>query len=143
MSRIYTVWGGRLRKMFCNIFSESSTGSWAELQLPCCPSKQWELPENIIRKTFYTTCRHRLYPTAEIPAACCSMGLVRACFEGSIVPTSFVLLPFYHEVLDHIPFSVFLLLSYRIQLWESNQFNAKQTPQSIGRTVEALFSLLL
>ena len=39
----FTVWGGRLRKMFCNMFSESSTGSWATLQLPCCPSKQGEL----------------------------------------------------------------------------------------------------
>ena len=48
-----TIWGGRLRKMFCNMFSESFTGSWAELQLPCCPSKQGELPEN---KTFYSTC---------------------------------------------------------------------------------------
>ena len=27
-----TEWGGRLRKRFCNIFSESSSGSWAELQ---------------------------------------------------------------------------------------------------------------
>ena len=33
--------------MFCNIFSESSTDSWAELQLPFCPSKQGELSENI------------------------------------------------------------------------------------------------
>ena len=32
-----TVWGSRSRKRFCNMFSESSTGSWAELQLPCCP----------------------------------------------------------------------------------------------------------
>ena len=34
-----TVWGGRLYKRFCNMFSDSSTGSWAELQLPCCPSR--------------------------------------------------------------------------------------------------------
>ena len=54
-----TVWGGRLRKRFCNMFSESSTGSWAELQLPCCPSKQGELPK-IYNKTFYTPCRPRL-----------------------------------------------------------------------------------
>ena len=39
MSSEDTVWGGRLRKIFCNMFSESSTGSWAEVQLPCCPSK--------------------------------------------------------------------------------------------------------
>ena len=40
-----TVWGGRLR----NRFSESSPGRWAELQLPCCPSKQEELPENMLQ----------------------------------------------------------------------------------------------
>ena len=44
-----TVWGGRLRKRFCNMFSESSTGSWAELQLAGCPSKQGELPENMLQ----------------------------------------------------------------------------------------------
>ena len=47
-----TVWGGRLRKRFCNMFSESSTGSWDELQLPCCPSKQGELPENMLQSLF-------------------------------------------------------------------------------------------
>ena len=41
-----TVWGGRFWKRFCNMFSESSTGSWAELQLPRCPSKQVRLQEN-------------------------------------------------------------------------------------------------
>ena len=41
-----TVWGGRLSKRLCNMYSESSTGSWAELQLPCSPSKQGELGEN-------------------------------------------------------------------------------------------------
>ena len=35
----YTVWGGRLSKRFFRMFPESSTGSWAELQLPCCPKK--------------------------------------------------------------------------------------------------------
>ena len=44
-----TVWGGRLRKRFCNMFSESSTGSWAELQVPWCTSKQGELPENMLK----------------------------------------------------------------------------------------------
>ena len=47
-----SVWGGRLRKRFCNMFSESSTGSWAELQLPCCPSKQGELQENMLQNLF-------------------------------------------------------------------------------------------
>ena len=49
VSHSATVWGGRLRKTFCNMFSESSTGSWAELQLPCCPSMQGELPENMLQ----------------------------------------------------------------------------------------------
>ena len=35
--------------MFCNMFSESFTGSWAELQLPCCPINQGELPENVLQ----------------------------------------------------------------------------------------------
>ena len=48
-----TFWGGRLRKMFCSMFSESSTGSWAELQLPCCPSKQGELPENMLQNLLH------------------------------------------------------------------------------------------
>ena len=30
----FTVWGGRLRKMFCNMFSESSTGRTAAAMLP-------------------------------------------------------------------------------------------------------------
>ena len=48
-----TVWGGRLRKRFCNMFSESSTGSWAELQMPCCPSKKEELPENTLQNLLH------------------------------------------------------------------------------------------
>ena len=34
------------------MFSESSTGSWAELQLPSCPSKQGELLENMLQNLF-------------------------------------------------------------------------------------------
>jgi len=34
------------------MFSESSTGSWAELQLPCCLSKKGELPENMLQNLF-------------------------------------------------------------------------------------------
>ena len=49
LSRSGTVWGGRLRKRFCNMLSESSTGIWAELQLPCCPSKQGELLANLLQ----------------------------------------------------------------------------------------------
>ena len=33
-------------------FVKCSTGSWAELQLPCCPSKQGELSENILQNHF-------------------------------------------------------------------------------------------
>ena len=47
-----TVWGGRLWTRFCNMFSESSTGRWAELQLPCCPRKQGEFPENMLQNLF-------------------------------------------------------------------------------------------
>ena len=36
-------------EMFCKMFSESSPGRWAVLQLPCCPSKEGELSENIIQ----------------------------------------------------------------------------------------------
>ena len=48
-AHVHTVWGGRLCKRFCNQFSESSTGSWVELQLPFCPSKQGELPKNMLQ----------------------------------------------------------------------------------------------
>ena len=34
---------------FCKMFSESSPGCWAVLQLPCCPSKQGELSENLLQ----------------------------------------------------------------------------------------------
>ena len=33
----------------CKLFSESSTGCWAILQLPCCPTKQGEFLENILQ----------------------------------------------------------------------------------------------
>ena len=39
----------RFRKRCCNMFSESSTGCWAELQLPWCPRKQGEIPENMLQ----------------------------------------------------------------------------------------------
>ena len=52
---LYTVWGGRLRKMFCNMFSENSTGRWVLLlQLPCCPRKAGELSENILQNLFHS-----------------------------------------------------------------------------------------
>ena len=37
------AWGGDLFRRFCKLFSESSTGRWAVLQVPCWPSKQGEL----------------------------------------------------------------------------------------------------
>ena len=46
-----TVWGGKLKKRFYKMFSESSTGRWA----PCCPSKQGELAENILQNHFNKT----------------------------------------------------------------------------------------
>ena len=45
--------------MFCNIFSESSTGSWAELQLPYCPSMQGNFQKTCY-KTYFSTCCPRL-----------------------------------------------------------------------------------
>ena len=39
--------------MVCILFSEISTGRWAVLQLLCCPSKQGELPENILQNLFH------------------------------------------------------------------------------------------
>ena len=41
------------RKGFVICFSESSTGCWAVLQMPCCLSKQGELSENIKQNIFY------------------------------------------------------------------------------------------
>ena len=38
-----TVWGGRLRKTFCNMFSESSTDSWAELHCNAAQSSKENL----------------------------------------------------------------------------------------------------
>ena len=62
-----TVWGGRLWKRFCEMFSETSAGSWAVLQLPCCPSKQYGNFQNTFFKTFLTTCRPSLYRWCTIP----------------------------------------------------------------------------
>ena len=44
-----TGWGGHLFRRFCKLFSERSTGCWAILQLPCFPSKQGELSDNIVQ----------------------------------------------------------------------------------------------
>ena len=49
--RPYTYMGGAATcsEGFINIFSGSSPGCWAVLQLPCCPSKQVELLENVLQ----------------------------------------------------------------------------------------------
>ena len=39
------------------MISVSSTGCWAVLQLPCCPSKQGELPEKMLQNLL-----HKLTP---------------------------------------------------------------------------------
>ena len=44
-----TVRGSNLFWRFCEMFIESSTGRSAVLQLPCCPSKQRELSENVLQ----------------------------------------------------------------------------------------------
>ena len=43
------------------MFSESSTGSCAELQLPCCPIKQGELPENMLQNLFLNLSPQTVY----------------------------------------------------------------------------------
>ena len=49
LGNVSTVWGVRLCKRFCRMFSESSTGCWAVLQVPCCLG---ELTENILQHLF-------------------------------------------------------------------------------------------
>jgi len=44
--------GRQVEEHVCYMFSESSTGIWAQLQLPCCPSKLGELKENILQNLF-------------------------------------------------------------------------------------------
>ena len=56
----YTVCCGNLFRRFCNMFSESSPGHWAVLQLPCCPSKQGNFQKTYY-KTFGSSYRPRLY----------------------------------------------------------------------------------
>ena len=58
-SLVYTM-GRQLEERFYYMLSESSTGCWAVLQLPCHPSKQGKLSETY-NNTFSTSCRPRLY----------------------------------------------------------------------------------
>ena len=46
---LQTLLLGGATTWFCKPFSGSSPGCWAVLQLPCCPSKQGELLENILQ----------------------------------------------------------------------------------------------
>ena len=43
-----TGWGGHLFWRVCKLFFESSPGRVAVLQLPCCPSKEGGLSENLL-----------------------------------------------------------------------------------------------
>ena len=72
-----TVWGGRLSKRFSNMFPESSTVSWAELQLPCCPSKQGELPENMAQNLLLNLPPHPVGNMVEHP----NQGQPNPCFR--------------------------------------------------------------
>ena len=76
-----TEWGGRLlRKMFCNMFSESSTGSLAELQLPCCLSKQGELPENMLQNLFLNLLPQTvLICFSNLHDPCCNLMCLSKC----------------------------------------------------------------
>ena len=86
-----TGWGGRLRKRFCNMFSESSTGNWAELQLPCCPSKQGELPENMLQNLF-STCRPRLCLHRNQDAATSLASVLDPCVDkASFTPQQYTI----------------------------------------------------
>ena len=85
---------GRQVEETCNMFSESSTGSWAEMQLPCCPSKQEELIENMLQNLL-----HNLPPQTSslrrrpwFCSVCCSVGgtnerrhhlFTRASYKGT------------------------------------------------------------
>ena len=60
--QVSTGWGVHLFRRFCKMFSESSPGCWAVLQLSCCPSKQGNFQKTYY-KTFGTSCRPRLYIT--------------------------------------------------------------------------------
>ena len=56
-----TRWGSHLFWRFCKMFPESSPGCWAVLQLPCCPSKQGELLENILQNFWNKWPPHPVY----------------------------------------------------------------------------------
>ena len=51
--------------------SESSTGCWAILQLPCCPSKEGELTENIEQNLFYKLPLQTVAADRKLPKSAC------------------------------------------------------------------------
>ena len=59
-----TIWVGNSFRRFCNMFSESSTGCWAVLQLPCCPSK----PGGILGKPITKPLKQVAAPDCTTPA---------------------------------------------------------------------------
>ena len=57
-AHVHTVWGGRLCKRFCNLFSESSTGLNCSCHFAQASKGNFQ---KICCKTLYTTNRPRLY----------------------------------------------------------------------------------
>ena len=66
-----------MRKMCCNMCSESSTGSWAELQLPYCPSKQRGTFRKHVRKPFTQPAAPDCIALTEILAALLLLNVSR------------------------------------------------------------------
>ena len=50
------------------MISESSTGNWAEVQLPCCTNKQGELPENMLQHLLHNLPPHTVLHVAYLGA---------------------------------------------------------------------------
>ena len=74
-------------RRFCKLFFESSTGRCAILQLPCCPTKQGELLENILqnlRKKWparSVLCLQNNLPTVRNKGDSNFTHVLRSCFE--------------------------------------------------------------
>ena len=60
------------------MFSVSSTGSWAELQLPCSLSKEGELSEDMLQNLFYN-----LPPQTLEKEAFSGLNFVHLCMDQS------------------------------------------------------------
>ena len=57
----YSPGGSNLWERFCKTFSQNSTGRWALLQLPCCPSSSKQV-RGTFTKTFYKNLGDKLPP---------------------------------------------------------------------------------